>query len=325
MNRASYMDVFHQRLRALLPPEALARVQQAWEQTPPTMFRLVGLQEHRHATERRLRADGFSLQSLPWCPDIRCVPAEQRSALTRHPCFLQGWVYILNPSSLLAVQALRAEPGEEVLDMCAAPGGKTLALADAMRHQGRLAAVEAVRARFFKLRALVRRHPAAPMIHCYHADARQLWRKTPARFDRLLLDAPCSSEARIRPREPDTWRYWSPNKSKEMQRKQRALIRSAFACLKPGGQMLYCTCTYAPEENEAIVQSLLDRHPEAEILPCSIDSPSWIPGLRAWRGERFHDSMRDAVRLLPDGRQDGFFLCRIAKRAEADRGQRRDR
>lgn len=91
----------------------------------------------------------------------------------------------------------------------------------------------------------------------------RLEKKTPERFDRVLLDAPCSGESRIHQDDPASWQHWKLRKIKEQARKQYGLIRSAFAALKPGGTLLYCTCSFAPEENEAVVSDFLTDTPEA--------------------------------------------------------------
>lgn len=304
---------FAARLRKIIPAVNLPSVLAALDAEDATLFRIRPPGAETEAVLAQLCAAGFEPEPLAWCSSVYRIPAGQRRAVTEHRLFRDGGIYIQNPSSLMAVLAISPQPGEEIMDMCAAPGGKTLAIVDAMESRGRVAAVEAVRGRFFKLKHLMQRY-RAEIVQCYQTDARNLWRKVPERFDRILLDAPCSSESRIRANNPDSWKYWGLKKNREMSRKQQSLIRSAFDCLKPGGVLVYCTCTYAPEENELIVQSLLDRFDDAvQIEAVDLPCPNQMAGLTAWQGRALHPDLAKAVRILPDGVQDAFFLCRLRK------------
>ncbi len=264
----------------------------------------------------RLATAGLRLQPLPWYPSARVVPAEQRTLLSHHPLVGAGHLYIQNPASLLPVLALDPRPGERVLDLCAAPGSKTLQIWAAMEGRGWLSAVEAVRARFHRLRANLARH-GGDAVHTYLKDGSWVWRQVPESFDRVLVDAPCSSEGQFQYAQPETYRYWSERKIREMARKQRRLLFSGFQCLRPGGVLVYSTCTLAPEENEAVVDALLRRFPEAAVvepwMPVGLSEAR--PGLRSWQGREFHPSLERAVRILPDAVMEGFFLCRLRKTA----------
>jgi 16S rRNA (cytosine1407-C5)-methyltransferase len=242
--------------------------------------------------------------------DCYSVAATEREALMSHPSVHTGAVYPMNPSSVTAARLLATGPAQEVLDLAAAPGGKTLQLALAMNNRGRIAAVEPVKGRFHRMRANLARL-GVTNVDFYLADGRTIGRKVPERFDRVLLDSPCSSESRIRLDDPKSYRHWSPRKTREMVRKQRGLIRSAYLALKPGGEMLYCTCAFSAEENELVVEYLLRRQPEAELLP----APVGIPGLTEWQGRALDRRLAECRRILPDDLFDGFFLARIRKPA----------
>ena len=151
---------------------------------------------------------------------------------------------------------LSPQSEECILDLGAAPGSKTLQLAELMGNQGNIWAVESVRGRFFRLRDNLARH-GAENVQTHLADGTRIWRRHPEHFDRVLLDAPCSSEGRFRADAPKTYAYWSEKKIAEASRKQRRLCYSAVQCLKPGGVLVYSTCTFAPEENEAIINRVL--------------------------------------------------------------------
>lgn len=250
------------------------------------------------------------LGALPGC--FVAVPAD-RERLMRADATLAGGLYPQNPSSILAARILAPEPGEEVLDLAAAPGGKTLQMAALMRNTGRIAAVEPVKARFHRMRANLARCGASN-VRFYQADGRSIGRKVPGRFDRVLLDAPCSSESRIRLGEPASYAHWKPRKIRECARKQRALILSAFAALRPGGRLLYCTCSFAPEENELVVAHLLREAPDAEVLPVALPGAPAVAALTSWEQTSLDERIGLARRIVPDDLWDGFFLCLLRRR-----------
>lgn len=242
------------------------------------------------------------------------LPAGQRDAFMRLEATIDGDFYPMNPASIAAARCLDVAPGQEVLDLAAAPGGKTLQLASMMANTGRIAAVEPVKGRFHRLRANLQRC-GVTNTSFYLADGRSIGRKVPGRFDRVLLDAPCSSESRIRLDQPDSFQHWKPRKIKECARKQRALLQSALAATRPGGLLLYCTCAFAPEENELVVDSLLGRG-GVTLLPVTLaGEPRTLPGLTEWRGRALDNTLARTVRVLPDQLWDGFYLALMQKDA----------
>ncbi len=247
------------------------------------------------------------------------LPARDRDTLMAHPAVETGAAYPINPSSVLAARALGVQPDQEVLDLAAAPGGKTLQLAIDMENRGRIAAVEVVKGRFHRMRANLARC-GVNSVEFYLADGRAIGRKVPARFDRVLLDAPCSSESRIRLEEPGSYEHWSARKTREMVKKQRGLIRSAFLALKPGAEMIYCTCAFSVEENEGVVDYLLRRAPQAKLLPLNVPERLSLPGLVSWKGKALDPQLSACRRILPDDLFDGFFIARIQRDRAASSG-----
>ncbi|SVE03259.1 uncharacterized protein METZ01_LOCUS456113, partial [marine metagenome] len=242
----------------LLPADQQAAWLAAFEAPQAAAFRVNSLLAEETEVLAELRESGLAPQRLDWPPEAWTVDFEQKRALIDCVAAREGRVYIQSPSSLVPVDVLDPQPGEEILDLAAAPGGKTVHLAARMHNEGRIGAVESVKGRFHRLRRNLDRC-GVTIADTYLADGAGVGRKVPERFHRVLLDAPCSSEGRFSAHDPESMSFWSLQKIREMTRKQKKLSISAVQALKPGGVLVYCTCTLAPEENEAIIDDLLNR------------------------------------------------------------------
>jgi len=303
---------FLDRLRRILPADRYVPVLESFSLPKATTFRVNPLKSDAESLRRELEAAGLHPEPVEWLPGAFRLPASERRALTEHDAFYQGRLYIQNLSSMLAPLLLEPRPGERVLDLAAAPGGKTLMMAGMMEDQGWISAVEPVKERFHKLRRNIE-SSGATIIHTYMKDGRGVGRAVPEHFDRVLLDAPCSSEAKFRIDDPRTTAYWSPRKVKESQKLQKRLILSAWESLKPGGRLLYSTCSFAPEENEGVVDYLLSRRDDARLLPLELPLENTMPGLNSWEKKRFAPGLARTLRILPTREMDGFFLALLEK------------
>jgi NOL1/NOP2/sun family putative RNA methylase len=304
---------FLDRLREILGSENYANYIEIMQSNKLTTFRVNTLLTTTSALLSDLAANEFTIQPVPWCDTAFSIPSTQKRLLTETKAFRAGQLYIQNASSIFASLVLQPQPGEEIMDLAAAPGGKTLHIAALMANQGRIAAIEAVKSRFFRLKSNVQQ-AGATSIRAYLKDGAHVWRLVPKRFDRVLLDAPCSSEARIHIEDPSSYDFWSEKKIVEMSRKQKKLIYSAIKSLKSGGTLVYCTCSFAPEENEEIVQYALDKFTDTlTILPITTPFDNYQPGLLQWQNKTFASELKYAVRILPTNAMSGFFICKLQK------------
>ena len=308
-------DQFLERLRQIIPQNRWPMVWNSFQCNKPLVVRINTTLTNIDTVIQLLENLSIPYRRIPWKPDALVFNTEDRSRVLDSDMYQRGLLYSQNLSSQLAPLVLDPQPGEEVLDMCAAPGGKTSQIVCMMQDSGRIAAVEKVKSRFFKLKANLDKlqHQS---VHTYLADGIGLWRKTPQRFDRILLDAPCSSESRFQINNPDSYAHWKPRKIKETSRKQKRLLYSAVHCLKPGGILVYSTCAFAPEENEAVIDHILNTFAQQlEILPINLPLPNLQQGLTQWQGKEFDISLKDSVRVLPNELMDGFYICRLIKTA----------
>lgn len=250
----------------------------------------------------------LALAPLSWCPEAALLPPDAR--LGRHPLHAAGLFYLQEPSATAVVPALDPQPGERVLDLCAAPGGKATHIAARMRGQGLFWANEVEARRVGPLVGNLERCGARNVVVSTEEPG-HLAERLAGFFDRVLVDAPCSGEGLFR-REPESVREWSEAAVRGCARRQGRILEAGAACVRPGGVLVYATCTFAPEEDEGVVEAFLARHPEfaleaiAGAAGCAPGRPEWVPGGRA--------ELARAVRLWPHrGPAEGHFLARMRR------------
>jgi tRNA (cytosine49-C5)-methyltransferase len=301
---------FWERLARIVPKDRYGQVVESFSAPRAVGFRVNTL----HADPSRTVASlGFETRSLDWLADGFVVAAEDRERLLESPGVRDGALWVQNPSSMIPPVVLDPQPDDVVLDLAAAPGSKTLQMACAMGSGADIAAVEMVRSRFYRLKRNLRAQGAG-FVKTFNRDGIRVSQYRPDHFDRVLIDAPCSTEGRMRPDEPDTFRHWSERKIRTMAGKQRLLLESAIRCAKPGGVVVYSTCSFAPEENEGVVQYVLDVFgSDVEVEPIDLDLPGRQVPLGEWRGVPYDEAVGGAMRVLPDGVFEAFFVCRIRR------------
>lgn len=305
---------FIKRMRAILPPKQFEAVMETFAQERATTFRLNKLIDGNGVSISRLKTSGIHPDVVKDVRDAWAVEPDQRALLLHTEAFETGKIYIQNVSSMIPPLILNPQSAEHILDLAAAPGSKTIQLAGLVGSGGHILAVEKIRKRFYKLRDNLEKN-GADFVKTYMGDGERIWKRNMEAFDRVLLDAPCSTEGRFQENESETYRYWSMRKIKEMVRKQSRLLYSAVQCLKPGGTLVYSTCTFAPEENEGVVDRILQQF-EGKLSVEEIELPSctqWMPGLTTWKHKQFDTQVEHARRILPDHIFEGFFICKIKK------------
>lgn len=301
--------LFMERLPTIIPGGLLEGVLASFSREKPVCVRINTIKTDRDTVCARLEQDGVRFEDIPGVPGALVLRGTTARDLSQSGLVKDGLIYIQGLSSMLPVLALDPQPGDRVLDMCAAPGSKTTQMAALMKNEGTITALEAVRPRFYKLKA-VSALLGAGNIEFRVMDARRF--RDSQGFDKILVDAPCSSEGRFCAGDPDSFGYWSARKIKEMVRKQRGIVLSASRLLKPGGVMVYSTCTFAPEENEGVVDWLL-RKTEGRLALLDIDFEGTLtyPALTQWETRDFDPRVSRCRRVLPSENRDGFFIAKF--------------
>lgn len=235
-----------------------------WNQEPAETYIRVN-QLHDEANNRLAKVTG--LTPHPTEEDFFLASPVPREALKTGICYAQ------DPSTSIAAKMLGARPGETVLDACAAPGGKTAIIAQMMFGEGKLIACDSSPARLTRLRdnlTRLRIHNAQIMQHDFVSDTPPPFGNL--LFDRILLDVPCSNTGVMRRRIDVRWRMTEPEFA-ELAKTQRAIFESALRYLKPGGSIVYSTCSIDPEENQQIVKAVLADHPDLEMAESRLIFP----------------------------------------------------
>ena len=227
---------------------------------------------------------------------------------------LLGYYYVQEITSMMPIISLQPKVGDSLLDLCASPGSKTTQAAAVMENKGTIIANDLTVNRLSILSSNLERCGVMNTIVTRH-DGFELCsklKKLPIVFNKILIDAPCSGEGNIRTSNR-TFLEWSEPLLKSLSRKQKRLVSLAPFLLKKNGEIVYSTCTYAPEENEFIVQYLIDNF-DLEILDINLPIKT-RPGILEWYDNKFHHSMKKAVRIYHhDNDLEGFFLCKMRKR-----------
>jgi len=259
----------------------------------------------------RENQETFSLRPVSWCREGFYY--EQESRPGRHPYHEAGVYYIQEPSAMAVVSLLDPKPGERVLDLCAAPGGKTTHIASRLNGKGLLVSNEIHPARAKILSQNVERMGIGNAI-VTNEDSGSLAEFFPEFFDCMVVDAPCSGEGMFR-KDEQARNEWSEANVRLCAERQQEILDNAAKMLKPGGRMVYSTCTFAPEEDEDGIAAFLERHPEFSVVCLEKDE---VPeGLSSGHPEwsRGHNpELQNTFRIWPHKSEgEGHYLALLRK------------
>lgn len=262
----------------------------------------------------------FSLRPVPWCREGFYYDGAARPG--RHPYHEAGVYYIQEPSAMAVVSLLDPQPGERILDLCAAPGGKTTHIAERLCGEGLLISNEIHPARAKILSQNVERMGIQNAV-VTNEDSGRLLPYFQGFFDGIVVDAPCSGEGMFR-KDEQARQEWSGQNVEICRARQQEILDNATEMLKPGGRLVYSTCTFSPEEDEDGIAWFLERHPEFSIvktkenwLLCGLSSghPEW--------STRSCPELSDTYRIWPHKAEgEGHYLALLEKRAEEGAGKR---
>ncbi len=244
--------------------------------------------------------DFSSENATPFCKDGLYIP-QSSDFSGNHPLHHAGAVYFQEPSAMSAASVLCASKGDRVLDLCAAPGGKSTQLASQLAGDGLLWSNEIVRNRANILLSNIERCGVSnAVVSC--AEPEKLCEALQGVFDKVLVDAPCSGEGMFR-RDPDVYKEWTPEHSDACSVRQLKILESAKKALRPGGILVYSTCTFSYEENEGVIEKFLEANSDFELIDCGETF-----GRRTLGGK--------ACRIYPMDGGEGHFAAKLRKKED---------
>ena len=293
---------------AALVPDREELIQALLRPLPESLWAHPGRVD-RSALMDLLQGDGLAPEPMPWCDTGIRLPAGSRPG--RHWGFLAGLFQVQEEVSMVPVALLDPQPGERVLDLCAAPGNKTAQIAVAMGNRGTVMGNDPKKGRLAALRQTVKRLGLLNTVITAQ-DGQSIGARAGS-FDRVLVDAPCTCEGTFRkvanPNNPD------PTFRERQAATQVRLLERAVNLTRPGGRIVYATCTLAPEENEAVVDTVLQRlGSELRVVPARVPGFQSRPGTTHWQGRTFDDALTGAMRVWPQDNDTGGFFVAVLER-----------
>ncbi len=308
-----YQPYMIERYLALWGDEDTLRFLEACEQPIRTSIRLNTLRMEPEKTIERMQKKKIKLEKIPWLSHGYYGDFEGHSTPGAFLEHMLGFYYVQGVPSMTTVEVLDPQPDETILDLAAAPGGKTTHIAQQMQNSGKVVAVEMDRKRISSLESNILRCGVTNSV-VLRGDARKI-EKLNLEPDRILLDAPCSGEGLI-PLDPTRKTSKSMADVRFCATKEDELLDAAVRILAPGGTIVYSTCSIAPEENEYIVDEILKRYPEMKIVPIPLDFGT--QGYSEPFGVSLDESLKLSKRFLPHLHgSEGFFICKMEKEGTA--------
>lgn len=287
-----------ERLAKQFGSQALSNIQKAFATKRLPTLRVNTIKTTDHAVMNAYREEGIAFERVKNIPNALRIKNRTNDELLEHHLTKQGHVYLQGIASMIPPLILDSKPKTNILDLCAAPGSKTSELAALTQNNGTLIACEENSVRFQKLQNTLAIQGANAQAK--NVDSTTLHHEFPETFDTILADVPCTAEGRMNISEPRSFTFWSQKNITEHAKLQRRLLRSAFKMLKPGGTLVYSTCTLAPEENEEQIKWLTEEHPSMKVEQISLPVSPIRP-------------TKFGTIILPSTECEGFFVAKLKK------------
>ena len=255
-----------------------------------------------------LREKNIKFERVSWYNDALIIKNANEKEIQKLDIYEKGYIYLQSLSSMIPPLVLNPKPGEKVLDLTAAPGSKTTQMAAMMKNHGHILANELDKIRCERLQYNVEKQ-GANIVEVINNRGEKVGEEYQEKFDKVLLDAPCSGEGRFLGNNVGTYRNWSKRTVRELAKLQKKLFKSAYTALKPNGMMVYSTCTLNKDENENVLQWAIENF-NVKLLDINIDFKEKMQGFN----DGLDGSINKAIRILPSKNMEGFFVAKLKKK-----------
>ena len=260
-----------------------------------------------------LKENNIKFDRVLWYQDALIIKNATEQQLCNLTAYKQGKIYLQSLSSMLPPLILKPKAENIVLDLAAAPGGKTSQMAAMMNNKGKIIAVEINQIRYQRLQYNLNKQ-GVRNVKTFCADGSRFGKIYPNSFDKVLVDAPCSGEGLFLLTDRSSYRSWHQKLITNSLKIQRRLLISAVLAAKPGGQILYSTCTINPAENESIIDQVLAKFPgQLELTKIKLQIPGSLPGLTTVNNTELHPTLANSLRIIPSQNYEGFYCCLLTK------------
>lgn len=264
-------------------------------------FRVNTLKSTVEEIEEVLKNENIEFEKVVWNKEAFIIKNVREEDIQKLEIYEQGKIYLQSLSSMLPPIVLKPEEGKDILDMAAAPGGKTTQMAALSNNKAHITACEMNNIRIEKLKYNVEKQGAS-CVYIMPKDSRQI--DDFFSFDQILLDSPCSGSGTLETDNVNIEKYFTPKLIEKSTKSQYALLKKALKILKAGHEMVYSTCSILKEENEEIVRKVL-KEVKAEIVPIEFDEIEFLPLLPV--------TLEGTICVAPTEEFEGFYIAKIRK------------
>ncbi len=311
-----------------LYPKHWQQIFATWSGPKALTVRHNPLRDPEGKARAELEAAGLTVVPMNWYGDAWLLTANDQqldyaeavTRLEKTQAHELGQVYRQNLASMIPPLLLDLKIDAQVLDIAASPGSKTSQIAAMIDNTGAIVANDVSQPRLYKLRGNLERL-GVTNVTTRHGLGEKIWQQFPAVFDSSLVDVPCSMEGRIRLDKPRTYEGWSSKQNKSLAKRQQWLLLSAISTTKPGGTIVYSTCTLSPIENELVVEWVLS-HTKRRLTIEPIELPNFpqtsatgeqvvVPGLTEWANKKLSPELAKTWRIIPNSLMEGFYVAKL--------------